>query len=523
MCTTASLPWKQLVYLLKPLLPMPIINTVLSWFMKKRIHQIELFLKYPIEVQLELFKKLISKASSTEWGQKYGYSSVENTNQFRNRVPLQDYHHLKPYVDRLRNGEQNLLWPSRILWFAKSSGTTGEKSKYIPVSSEAMDDCHFKGGKDLLSIYCNNNPDTLIFDGKTLGLGGTHDYSSDKPGPYHGDVSAVIMQNLPFWFELIRTPDLSTALMEDWEEKLSRIASITSNENVTIISGVPSWMYLLLQKILEITGKSNLGSIWPNLELFAHGGVNFSPYRSKFLEICPPTLNYLETYNASEGFFGIQDRNGADDMLLMLDYGIFYEFIPLDKLEDENPQTLLLDEVATGIPYAIVISTNSGLWRYKIGDVITFTSIHPFRIRITGRTKSFINAFGEELMVDIAEKALESACRSTEASVVEFTAAPVYLAENSSGAHQWLIEFDKHPSDMALFSQILDESLKSLNSDYEAKRFKNLILGPPAVVKLPSGTFYDWMKSKGKLGGQHKVPRLSNHRTHVDEILGLLS
>jgi hypothetical protein len=501
---------------------MPIINSVISWFMKKRIHQIELFLKYPIEVQNEWFKKLIGRASNTEWGESYHYASLESPKQFRQRVPLQDYNTIKPFIERLRNGEQNLLWPTKVSWFAKSSGTTGDKSKFIPVSNEALEECHLKGGKDLLSIYCNNNPDTLIFDGKTLGLGGSHDYSSEKPGPYHGDVSAVIMQNLPFWFELIRTPDLSTALMVDWEEKLEKIARITSNENVTIISGVPSWMLLLLQKILEINSKKNLADIWPNLEMFAHGGVNFSPYRNKYHAICPPQLNYIETYNASEGFFGIQDRNNANDMLLMLDYGVFYEFIPLENIHRDQPETLLLDQVDCNVPYAVVISTNSGLWRYIIGDVVQFTSLNPFRIRIIGRTKNFINAFGEELIVDNAEKAIDKACRETNATVLEFTAAPVYPDGVSSGAHEWLIEFDVQPANMHTFVSVLDKTLQALNSDYEAKRFKNLILGAPVISNVPKGTFYKWMKMKGKLGGQHKVPRLFNDRTYVDEIKAIL-
>ncbi|MFO7722258.1 MAG: GH3 auxin-responsive promoter family protein [Bacteroidales bacterium] len=487
--------------------------------MKKRIHQIDLFLKYPVEVQMEWFKKLITKASDTEWGRQYGYVSIENPDIFRERVPLQEYREIKPYVERLRTGEQNLLWPTQIRWFAKSSGTTGEKSKYIPVSSEALEECHFKGGKDLLSFYCNNNPDTQIFDGKTLGLGGTHDYSSEKPAPYHGDVSAVIMQNLPFWFELIRTPDLSTALMDDWEEKLSRIARITSMENVTIISGVPSWMLLLLKKILDITGAESIDQVWPHLELFTHGGVNFSPYRQKYHDICPPSLRYYETYNASEGFFGIQDRNAADDMLLMLDYGIFYEFIPLNELGNEHPKTILLDQVETNTPYALVISTNSGLWRYIIGDTIIFTSLDPFRVRITGRTKSFINAFGEELVVDNAEKAIDRACRKTNATINEYTVAPVYLNGTEAGSHQWLIEFENEPDNIPYFIEILDNALKALNSDYEAKRYKDLILSKPQLVNLPRGTFYKWLKSKGKLGGQYKVPRLSNDRTYADEIL----
>lgn len=501
---------------------MPLINSVASWFMKKRIHQIELFRKYPVEVQLELFKKIIAKAADTEWGLKYDYKTISSPEQFSKRVPLQDYNDIKPYIERLMNGENNLLWPTPIKWFAKSSGTTSSKSKFIPVSTEALEDCHFKGGKDLISIYCNNNPDTLIFDGKTLGLGGTHNYKSGGQGPFHGDVSAVIIQNLPFWFELIRTPDISTALMEDWEEKLMRMAEITCEENVTVISGVPSWMLILLRKILDLTGKNNIQEVWPYLELFTHGGVNFTPYRNKFKAICPPNLYYLETYNASEGFFGIQDRTDHDDLLLMLDYGIFYEFMPMDEIDNPNPKTVFLESVETDVPYAMVISTNSGLWRYMIGDTVTFTSLSPYRIKITGRTKSFINAFGEELVVENAEKAIETACRKTDAVITEYTAAPIYLNGKEAGAHQWLIEFEKKPSELQYFAEILDNKLKSLNSDYEAKRFKNMVLSEPKIVELPTGTFYKWLKKKNRIGGQYKVPRLSNNRDHVEEILKIV-
>lgn len=497
---------------------MTIINSVISWFMKKRMHQIELFMKYPHDVQDELFKRLITSAKNTEWGKKYNYSSVNNYSDFIDRVPLNDYNDLKPYIDRLRNGEQNLLWNSEIKWFAKSSGTTSDKSKFIPVSQEALDECHFKGGKDLLSIYCNNNPDTQVFSGKLLGMGGTHFPDNPEAGTFVGDVSAIIMENLPTWVELIRTPDLSIALMSEWENKIEKIAQITRRENVTNITGVPSWTMVLLKRVLEITGKSNIKEVWPNLELFIHGGVSFSPYQNQFRNLIPGEMNYLETYNASEGFFGIQDRNDADDLLLMLDYGIFYEFIPLDDT-GSSQQTIPLKQVKTGINYAMVISTNAGLWRYQIGDTITFTSTDPYRIKITGRTRSFINAFGEELIVDNALKALQSACEKTGAMINEFTAAPVYFSDNASGAHEWLIEFEKEPDDLAYFTELLDNALKSLNSDYEAKRYHNMVLNEPIVRPMPTGAFYAWLKKRDKLGGQYKVPSLSNDRSYVDQLL----
>ncbi len=497
---------------------MTIINSVISWFMKKRMHQIELFMKYPHDVQDELFKRLITSAKNTEWGKKYNYSSVNNYSDFIDRVPLNDYNDLKPYIDRLRNGEQNLLWNSEIKWFAKSSGTTSDKSKFIPVSQEALDECHFKGGKDLLSIYCNNNPDTQVFSGKLLGMGGTHFPDNPEAGTFVGDVSAIIMENLPTWVELIRTPDLSIALMSEWENKIEKIAQITRRENVTNITGVPSWTMVLLKRVLEITGKSNIKEVWPNLELFIHGGVSFSPYQNQFRNLIPGEMNYLETYNASEGFFGIQDRNDANDLLLMLDYGIFYEFIPLDDT-GSSQQTIPLKQVKTGINYAMVISTNAGLWRYQIGDTITFTSTDPYRIKITGRTRSFINAFGEELIVDNALKALQSACEKTGAMINEFTAAPVYFSDNASGAHEWLIEFEKEPDDLAYFTELLDNALKSLNSDYEAKRYHNMVLNEPIVRPMPTGAFYAWLKKRDKLGGQYKVPSLSNDRSYVDQLL----
>jgi len=500
---------------------MPIFNSVISWFIKKRIHQIELFMKYPHDVQGEWFRKLIATARDTEWGRKYNYKSIRTPDQFRDRVPLSEYNDLKPYINRLRKGEQNILWPSDVKWFAKSSGTTSDKSKFIPVSEEALEECHFKGGKDLLSIYCNNNPDSRIFNGKVLGLGGSITVDDEHAETFHGDVSAIIMENLPYWVELIRTPELSVALMNEWESKIERIALITKDEDVTNISGVPSWTLLLLKRILEITGKRNIGQVWPNLELFIHGGVNFGPYREQFSKIAPAGMKYLETYNASEGFFGIQDLNTPGEMLLMLDYGIFYEFMPLTEYDVLTNKTVSLDKVEIGVNYALIISTNAGLWRYLIGDTIQFTSLNPYRIRITGRTTSFINAFGEELIIDNAEKALATACEKAAAAITDYTAAPVYFDDNNNAAHEWLIEFETSPDSLDYFAEILDNALKALNSDYEAKRYHNMILRPPIIKQLPAGIFYRWLKNRGKLGGQNKVPRLSNDRKYLDEIKAL--
>jgi len=503
---------------------MAFINSVLSWIVKQRVHQIELFMKYPLEVQFDWFTRLISAAKNTEWGRNYDYKSITHTDEFRNRVPLNDYETMKPIIERLRKGEQNLLWPTEIKWFAKSSGTTSDKSKFIPVSMEALEECHFKGGKDLLSIYCTNHPDTLLFDGKGLSMGGSHQIIevNNESYYYDGDLSAIIIQNLPLWVEFRRTPNLSIALMDEWESKIEMMARATINHNVTSASGVPSWTLLLFKRVLEITGKSNILEVWPQFELFIHGGVNFTPYKEQFLSLLPSEkVSYLETYNASEGFFGIQDRDKADDMLLMLDYGIFYEFIPPDQIGTGNPKTLLLEEVELGVNYAIVISTNAGLWRYIIGDTVTFTTLNPFRIKITGRTRNFINAFGEELIVDNAEKGLAIACEKCKAIISEYTAGPVYFDGNSKGAHEWLIEFEKVPEDISFFTNIFDNALKSVNSDYEAKRYHDLILGEPIIRVMPKNIFYTWLKSKGKLGGQHKVPRLSNDRKYLLEIMQL--
>ena len=502
---------------------MPILNSVLSWLMKKRFHQIELFIKYPNEVQEEWFKKLINTASGTEWGRKYDYNSISSREQFCEQVPLNDYESLKPYIDRLRKGEQNILWPTEIKWFAKSSGTTGSKSKFIPVSQESLEECHFKGGKDLLTIYCSNYPETKMFTGKGIAMGGSHNITEINNETYYsGDLSAIIIQNLPFWAEIIRTPNRSIALMNEWESKIEKMAQVTINQNVTNILGVPSWVLLLLRRILEITGKTNLLEVWPNLEAFFHGGVSFKPYLSQFKLIMPNDLNYMETYNASEGFFGIQDRLKADDMLLMLDYGIYYEFIPTENAGQNDQKTIPLSEVETNTNYAVVISTNAGLWRYQIGDTIKFTSLDPHRIQISGRTKNFINAVGEELIIDNAEKALAIACQKCNAVISEYTGAPIFFTDDKNAAHEWLIEFETSPDDLQYFTETFDNALKSLNSDYEAKRYHNMVLREPVIRELATNTFYTWLKSKGKLGGQHKVPRLSNDRQYIEQILEMI-
>lgn len=502
---------------------MEIINSVFSWFIKKRIHQMELFMKYPINVQHELLYRLLLEAKNTEWGKQHDYQNIKNYHDFINKVPLQSYEDIEPYVSRIKQGEQNILWHSEIKWFAKSSGTATGKSKFIPVSKESLENCHYKGGKDLLAIYHHNHPNSKLILGKTLVVGGSSKLNQFNGDSYFGDLSAIIMKNFPFWVEIRRVPELAIALMEEWEEKIEKMAISTSKEDVSNISGVPSWTLILLKRILELNKTDNLLDIWPNLELYMHGGINFSPYQAQFEKIIPSkNMNYYENYNASEGYFGIQDQAKVKEMLLMLDYGIFYEFIPVEHSEESNPKTYPLEEVELNKIYEMVISTNAGLWRYRLGDTVQITSIAPFRIKVAGRTKHFINAFGEELMIHNAEKAIAIACEKTDAIINEFTAAPVYFESKKSGKHQWLIEFEKTPDNLSLFAAILDEELKNLNSDYEAKRHKDMILSPPELIPIAKGTFHQWLKSKNKLGGQHKIPRLSNNRSFVEEMLQLL-
>lgn len=491
--------------------------------MKKRIHQIELFMKYPHDVQDEWFHSLISTAQATEWGKKYDYKSILTPETYRERVPIQDYNSLKPYIDRMLEGEQNILWPSEIKWFAKSSGTTGDRSKFIPVSREALEECHYQGGKDMLSVYCHNRPDTRILTGKTVVLGGSSQLLNTSSNGYHGDLSSIIIRNLPFWAEYNRTPALEVTLNPNFEEKIETVAQITCKENVTNMSGVPTWNIVMAKRILEITGKSNLLEVWPNLEFYSHGGVSFRPYREQFKALIPSDrMYYLENYNASEGYFALQDQPDSEDLLLMLDYGIYYEFLPVENLHDEHPQTLGLHEVELNKNYALIITTNAGLWRYMVGDTIKFVNLSPFRIQITGRTKQYINTFGEEVIVDNADQALAYACERTGAIVRDYTAGPVYFSEEKSGAHEWIIEFENPPSDFQQFCELLDTRLREINSDYDAKRYKDMALGFPKIHHAPDGTFYRWMKERGKLGGQNKVPRLANERTYVDSILKLL-
>ncbi|NND88666.1 MAG: GH3 auxin-responsive promoter family protein, partial [Flavobacteriaceae bacterium] len=502
-------------------MPIPIVNSIATWFLKKRFHQIDLFLKYPIDVQHELLQHLLSKAKNTEIGKTYDFQSIQNYQQFAERVPVTNYEEYQERIERARRGEHNIFWPTPIKWFAKSSGTTNAKSKFIPVSSDSLEHCHYAASKDLLCMYLNNNPSSQLFLGKGLRLGGSKELYQEN-GTVFGDLSAILIDNMPFWAEFSSTPSNEISLMGDWEVKMQAIVNETIQENVTSLAGVPSWMLVLLNNVIETTGKNNLFDIWPNLEVYFHGGVSFDPYIDQYNKILPrDDFRYYETYNASEGFFAIQDRNSNKELLLMLDYGIFYEFIPMDQYGSAEEKIIPLSEVQVGKNYAIVITTNAGLWRYKIGDTVRFTSTDPYRIKVTGRTKHHINVFGEELIIENAESALRKATKLTRTEIIDYTAAPIFMEGKEKGAHEWIIEFKKPPEDFAFFSQLFDKALQEVNSDYEAKRFNDTTLRAPTIHCARERLFYDWLKVKDKLGGQHKVPRLSNTREFLEELLVL--
>ena len=500
-------------------MPLPIVNSIASWFLKKRIHQIDLFLKYPIDVQEELLKGLINRARFTEIGNQYDFNSINNYQDFADRIPVTTYEDNESSYERARKGESNIFWPTPIKWFAKSSGTTNAKSKFLPVSNESLEDCHYAASKDLLCLYLNNNPDSELFVGKSLRLGGSKELY-EQNGTVFGDLSAILIDNMPFWAEFSSTPSNGVSLMNDWETKMQAIVDETINENVTSLVGVPSWVLVLLNNVLETTQKKNLFEVWPNLEAYFHGGVSFDPYLEQYKKLLPKSnFRYYETYNASEGFFAIQDRNNSKELLLMLDYGIFYEFIPMNTYESTEEIIIPLSEVELGKNYAIVITTNAGLWRYKIGDTVRFTSINPYRIKVTGRTKHHINVFGEELIIENAEAALRKASKLTHSEIVDYTAGPIFMEGKEKGAHEWIIEFKKDPDDISTFNQLLDAFLQEANSDYEAKRYNNTTLNFPKVHSARKGLFKDWLKQNDKLGGQHKIPRLSNSREFLEELL----
>ena len=499
-------------------MPIPIFNSVASFFLKRRITQIELFKDYPIEVQQEVLRKLVVYSIDTEIGKKFEFKTIRHYNDFKERVPIVAYEDIYEDIERNRKGEQNIFWRTPIKWFAKSSGTTNAKSKFIPISFESLDDCHYKAGKDMLSLYFNNNINSQLLIGKCLRLGGSKDIYENN-NSYYGDLSAIMIDNLPFWAELSSTPSSKVSLISEWGKKVRAIINESINQNVTSFAGVPSWMLSLLQEVIQQTGKDNILEIWENSEVYFHGGVSFDPYRNLYKNLFPSKdFKYFEIFNASEGFFAIQDQNNSSELLLMLDYGIFYEFIPTSKSEQD---IISLADVKLNVNYAMVITTNSGLWRYKIGDTIKFTCLNPFRIKVTGRTKHFINVFGEELVVENAEKALSKTCELTKCDITNYTVGPIFMGSKTKGSHEWLIEFEKKPDDINKFMEILDLNLQRLNSDYEAKRYKNSTLEIPKLQVARKNLFYDWLASKNKLGGQNKIPRLSNSREYLDELIKL--
>ncbi|MBR6845025.1 MAG: GH3 auxin-responsive promoter family protein [Bacteroidaceae bacterium] len=471
---------------------------------------------------MQVLQRLTSKAKDTEWGRTHGFADNMAYESFAASSAVNTYEELKDSIDRMRQGEEDVLWPGKVRWYAKSSGTTNDKSKFIPVSKDGLRDTHYAGGKDAVVWYLRNNPGSRVFDGKALILGGSHAPNYNLKNSLVGDLSAILIENTNPLINIVRVPNKSVALLADFEEKREQIARMTIKENISNLSGVPSWMLAVLNRILEITGEEDFTEIWPNIEVFFHGGVSFAPYRKQYERLFPSEkMHYMETYNASEGFFGLQDDPSDSAMSLMIDYGVFYEFIPMDELEKENPTVLPLWGVQTGRNYAMVISTSSGLWRYMIGDTVRFTSVNPYKFVITGRTKFFINAFGEELIVDNAEKGLAEACRVTGAEVLEYTAAPVFMDDRGKCRHQWLVEFSRKPDSLQHFADVLDKTLQEINSDYEAKRHKDITLQKLELVEARKGLFHEWLAMKGKLGGQHKVPRLSNNRKHIDEMLAL--
>ena len=498
---------------------MKLLSPAISQLARLRLWRIDAWKAHPEDSQREVLQDLVTSAQYTEFGKRYNFAKLFNIKAFKKAVPIHEYDDMKPYIQRIMDGEQNILWNTPVSWFAKSSGTTSDKSKFIPVTDESLQDCHYKAAKDVLTMYYCFNPDSDLLTGKGLVIGGSHNIHQVNEEVQYGDLSAVLLQNTPFWGSWIKTPELSIALMDEWENKIEKLAISTIRENVTSISGVPTWTMVLFKRILEMTGKSCIADVWPSLELYIHGGVSFTPYREQFNKLVGKKINYLEMYNASEGFLAAQEHPGQEGLLLFVDHGIFMEFMPAAEYGKADPQTIGLREVELGKNYAPVISTNGGLWRYLLGDTIKFTSLNPFRIVVSGRLKHYINAFGEELIVDNTDRAISIASKICGSIVTDYTAAPVYFSENSNGAHEWLVEFEKEPDDLNIFTEELDKALQSLNSDYEAKRYKSIALRMPLLKSLKKGTFNNWLKSKGKLGGQHKVPRLSNDRNNLEEIL----
>jgi len=497
-----------------------VVNASLSKYLRWRYSRLQQVVSNPSETQRILLLKLLQNAQSTEIGKKYKFHRIKSYSDFQSQVPVVQYEDLKPMIERMMYGEKDVLWPGRVKWFSKSSGTTSDRSKFIPVSRDNLFKNHIKGSWDTLSILYNNVPDLGIFKAKSLIMGGSISRFSPNPSTKFGDISAIMIHHMPGIGRPFYTPDFDTAILPDWEEKIERTAKRILQEDIVMFGGVPTWNVVLFKRVLEMTGAANLLEIWPMLRVYVHGGVGFEPYKHYFKELIPrEDFLYMEVYNASEGYFAISGKPGDDDLLLLPDNGIFYEFIPLSDFQKGDMNALSLEEVEAGANYVLLVSSNAGLWRYIIGDTVRFTSLRPYKIQITGRTQQFVNAFGEEVMVSNTDKALATTCAAHNTIVKDYTVAPLYIATNSKGGHEWVIEFEKEPNDLSIFAADLDKALQAVNSDYEAKRTLDLALSPLRIIPAPAGTFEDWLKSKGKLGGQTKVPRLSNNRKVLEEIL----
>lgn len=501
-----------------------LVNQFFRWYHAQRYKDIQRFMQRPQAAQVAVWKQLIAATKHTEWGKLYDYKSIKNTQTFAERIPVQDYDSLKPYINRMMYGEKDILWGGQVRWFSKSSGTTSDKSKFIPVSTQNLKECHIKGTWDTMTLFYHNRPDARQFELKSMIMGGSLTRFEPYPRTMIGDVSAIMIQHMPLIGRPFFTPDRKTAMLSDWEEKLELLAQKTGHDpHIVMIGGVPTWTLVLLRRILEITGKSNMLEVWPHFQVYIHGGVSFMPYKKQFESFFPSDqVSYQEIYNASEGYFAVQNDFQTEDMLLLLDNGIYYEFLPMEEWGKDDPKSIPLWEVQKDKNYALVISTNSGLWRYAPGDTLVFTSTNPYKIRITGRTKQFVNAFGEEVIVENTDRALVETCQTISAIVAEYTVAPVYFSNTGKGGHEWLVEFEKAPKNLEAFTALLDLNLQKVNSDYEAKRTKNIALERLRLRVVPTGTFHNWLRSKGKFGGQHKVPRLANHRQIVEEIIGLI-
>ena len=503
-----------------------IFNTTFGWYLRQRLRTLDAVAARPVETQRRWLMKLIQRAESTEFGRAHGFVDIESPERFAKRVRVQDYESLKPQIERMMRGEEDILWRGRVKYFSKSSGTTSDRSKYLPVSDENLRDCHIRGTWDTMSFFYDQVPNARQFAGKSLLMGGNLEQYQDRPGTITGDISAIMIDNMPGVARPFFTPDFETALLSNFEEKLARMVEIVSREkDLAMIGGVPTWTVVFFRKILEHTGAAHLLEVFPNLQGYIHGGVSFTPYREQFRRFLPDeNFAYQEIYNASEGYFAAQSdfSNPDGGMRLLLDNGVYYEFLPMDQWDAEFPVALTLDQVQIGVDYALLITTNAGLWRYRIGDTIEFTSLDPHTIRVTGRTKQFINAFGEEVMVHNTDQALHVACEQMGCAVSDYTVAPIYFQRGERGGHEWLVEFEQPPAEPERFADLLDEELQRINSDYAAKRTADLALERLQLRVLPPGSFNRWLKQKGKLGGQHKVPRLANERKYVEEILAVV-